>query len=153
MSAENAGPAGRLEVKLEQEISSGADRIWPYLASFDGMRKWLGPVTFDPVPGGRVLFDVKHDNQRWLMFGEIQELQEPSKICFTWQEFNTVSLECWPVPTLVTIAVEPLGSSCRVSLVHSGFEQLPDSRYNYEQYQEGWTARNVLEHLGGMVEG
>lgn len=138
---------GVLEVRLEQLIPAPVEKVWKIVSTTEGMQKWLGPKTWEPQVGGRVLFDVSHDGTRWLMFGSVQELAEHDRVSFTWQEFDTATLACWPAPTLVTLTLEARDGGCLVRLLHSGFDALPNAEAEHAGYQQGWTSRNVLELL------
>jgi uncharacterized protein YndB with AHSA1/START domain len=140
-----------LSVELERQIAASPAAIWAVIATTEGMASWLGSRTFEPWLEGRVLFDVTHDGQRWLMFGRVLELVAEQRIAFTWQEFDTSSLAVWPEPTLVTLSLHATGGAtlCRIS--HSGFGALPDSAHQHAQYNDGWRSRDVLEKLEELV--
>ena len=146
-----AQSSGALEVRLEQHIPAPVKKVWRIVSTTEGMQQWLGPKTYEPEVGGRVLFDVRHDGTRWLMFGSVQELVEPTRISFTWQEFDTGTLNCWPAPTLVTISLAEQDGGCLVRLEHSGFDALPNAAAECASYQQGWTSRNVLELLAQLA--
>lgn len=59
------------------------------------------------------------------------------------------------IPTLVTIRLGPHHGGTHVTLVHSGFEHLPEAiaRAAYEGYRGGWTSDGDLERLKQLVEG
>ncbi|MEZ5336795.1 MAG: SRPBCC domain-containing protein [bacterium] len=141
-----------MAVELERMIKAPASRIWGIISSEDGMRSWLGPRTFEAQPGGRVLFDVTHDGTRWLMFGNVLELMPLQRIRFSWQEFDTGTLQAWPEPTVISISLTEQESGCMVRLSHSGFEKLPDAARELEGYVTGWTSRDVLAGLAALAE-
>ena len=149
---EQALKGNGLEVRLERRIAASAGKVWQIISTTEGMNRWLGTRTFEAKAGGRVLLDVLHDGTRWLMFGCVRELVNMQRVSFSWQEFNTATLSCWPEPTLVTITIEEQGDGCLVQLVHSGFEALPDSIAEHEGYRQGWTSRDVLADLASKAE-
>jgi uncharacterized protein YndB with AHSA1/START domain len=108
-------------VRLERLIHADPKRVWRTVSSVDGMGRWLGPKTFEPQAGGRVLFDVQHGDTRWLMFGTVERFEPVRALSFTWQEIDTARLTIWPFPTLVTISLVPQDAGTLVVLEHSGF--------------------------------
>lgn len=143
---------GTLEVRLEKRIEAPASKVWKIVSCPEGMGRWLGTKTFEPKVGGRVLFDVLHDGTRWLMFGSVQEMSENRSISFTWQEFDTSTLKCWQVPTLVTLTIDEQDGGCTVRFVHSGFDALPEAKSERDDYEQGWIMRDVLSDLAEMTE-
>ena len=141
-----------LVVELERHIKASPERIWSQISTKEGMQAWLGPVSWDARPGGRVLFDVTHDGTRWLMFGEILSMEEHSTLAFSWQEFDTGSLQAWPRPTRVCITIRAESGGCLVQLNHSGFEGLADPTGEHAAYVTGWTSRDVLAGLAELCE-
>lgn len=140
-----------LVVRIERLIAAPPERIHAVLASFEGLRDWLGARVFEPHVGGRVLFDAEHEGQRWIMFGTVQRLNS-SELAFTWCEVDTAARTVWPADTLVRVTLEPRDGGTLVALVHSGFEALPDAQEQFRGYEEGWASLNDLEKLARMCE-
>lgn len=141
-----------LAVEMERRINARPEKVWTILSSKSGMQSWLGPVSWEAQPGGRVLFDVTHDGTRWLMFGEVLAMVENETLAFSWQEFDTGTLIAWPAPTRVCITIAPLDGGCLVSLNHSGFEGLVDPAGEHASYVTGWTSRDVMATLATLCE-
>jgi uncharacterized protein YndB with AHSA1/START domain len=149
--------AEALVVRLERYINATPERVWQQVSTFDGMVNWLGPKTFEPQLGGRVLFDVLHGSaagkpQRWLMFGNIAVFEPARELAFTWQEFSVPDLTVWPAPTTVSVSLAPQGTGTMVTLTHSGFEALPDGAAQHKGYAEGWASLNDLAELARLCE-
>jgi len=142
-----------LVVELTRKINAPPARVWDVVSSVDGLREWLGPKTYEPREGGRILFDVLHNDQRWVMFGNITAWQPSERLAFTWQEFDINKLACWPHPTVVSIDLTADGDGTMVSLSHRGFDKLPDAEEQYKGYRQGWESLNDLEKLATMCEG
>ena len=142
----------QLAVQLEKQIRASAAKVWSVISTKAGMQSWLGPVSWDAQPGGRVLFDVTHDGTRWLMFGEILAMEENKELAFSWQEFDTGTLSAWLHPTRIRITLEEQAGGCLVQLRHSGFEKLADPAGEYASYVTGWTSRDVLSALAKLCE-
>jgi uncharacterized protein YndB with AHSA1/START domain len=142
----------QLVVELEQQVRATPQKVWNILSSREGMQSWLGPVSWEPQTGGRVLFDVSHDGTRWLMFGEVLAMVENEALAFSWQEFDTGTLIAWPAATRICITITPQDSGCLVRLNHSGFEGLADPAGEHASYVEGWTSRDVMAKLARLCE-
>ena len=141
-----------MTVRQETYIEASPERVWQVMASAEGIKQWLGPSQYEARAGAKISFDVKHNGQQFLMFGEVVTFDPPRELAFTWTE-QEVGAASWPSPTLVTLTLTPEGSGTRVKLVHSGFEKLPDATTQYEGYVQGWAVRPVLEGLKSLVEG
>ena len=145
--------SAEMKVRLERHIKAPASRVWGIISSLEGMQQWLGPKTYEPHPGGRILFDVQHGDKRWIMFGRIERFEPDIALAFGWHEVDTGALTMWPAQTLVTIALAPRDGGTLVTLTHSGFEALPDGSEQRDGYQEGWDSLNDLDALARMCEG
>lgn len=141
-----------MSVELERHVMAAPQKVWAVISTEEGMKRWLGPQNFEARLGGRVLFDVTHDGTRWLMFGEVLELVEDRQLSFSWQEFDTGTLQAWPQPTTVSVSLHEQAGGCLVKLRHSGFEKLPNAAEELQGYQTGWTSRDVLAGLATLVE-
>ena len=140
-----------LRVELERSIAAPAQSIWNLISTSEGMTSWLGSRTFEPWEGGRVLFDVQHDGQRWLMFGKVTEFAATRRLSFSWQEFDCGTLKVWPAPTIVSITLAEEGAATICRLSHTGFAALPNAAHEHSQYVSGWQSRDVLEKLEKLV--
>jgi uncharacterized protein YndB with AHSA1/START domain len=155
---DSSDPAGLL-VRLERIIRATPDCVWQEVSSPAGLGAWLGPKTYEPQIGGRILFDVLHGTrpdgaqQRWLMFGSVTVFEPEAELAFTWQEFNVPELTAWPAPTTVSIQLAAVeGGATRVTLTHSGFDRLPKAAEEYAGYAAGWASLNDLEQLAAVCE-
>lgn len=139
-------------VRLQRLIRADAARVWDQVSSEAGLKAWLGPKTYEPQAGGRILFDVQHGETRWVMWGTVQTFEPCRELSFSWQEFNTGTLLAWPASTLVRISLLEQDGGTLVTLEHSGFEALPNADEEFKGYSEGWASLNDLETLAKMCE-
>ncbi len=139
-------------VRLQRLIRASPERVWEQISSEAGLKAWLGPKTYEPKAGGRILFDVQHGETRWVMWGTVQRFEPGQELSFTWQEFNTGTLQAWPAATLVSVQLEQQEGGTLVTLEHSGFEALPNADEEFKGYSEGWASLNDLEELAKMCE-
>lgn len=141
-------------VKHEILISASPASVWDILASVDGIKKWLGPHTYEPRQGSKIDFNVTHDGGKYYMFGEVVTFNPPHELAFTWTE-QPVGGEPWPTSTLVSVTLTPEQDGTRVRLIHSGFENLPAdiAEAQFKSYERGWGMYNGLDDLKALVEG
>lgn len=134
-------------------IEAAPEKVWAVITSTAGMKKWLNPKTFEAHLGGKVDFLTTHEGVQYTMFGEVVTFDPSSTLAFTWTE-QPIGQAAWPTPTLVTIRLVPETSGTRVSLEHSGFENLPSdiAQSQFEGYTQGWGSSNDLENLKAMIE-
>lgn len=143
----------KLAIEMSVEINAPQEKVWAFLASEEGMKAWLGPEVFSPELGSEVLILVDYGETKYEMSGEVVTLDPPHTLAFTWRQ-HEIGQEPWPEPTTVTISLEPTPNGTQVSLVHSGFEKLPESyrEPEYQSYVEGWKVRNVMARLKEQLE-
>jgi uncharacterized protein YndB with AHSA1/START domain len=146
----------RQQLKVVQDvfIEASPETVWEFVATEEGIKQWLGPRTYTAREGAPIDFHVKTpDGGEFVMFGEVVTFDPPRELAFTWTQ-QTVGGDTWPEPTMVTITLEPKDGGTYVKLVHSGFENLPESiaREEYDGYVTGWEIRPVLQQLKAVVE-
>jgi uncharacterized protein YndB with AHSA1/START domain len=143
----------KMAVRHEIHINATPDRVWGVMASAEGIKKWLGPATYEPRQGSKIDFNVTHEGGKYYMFGEVMTFDPPHELAFTWTE-QPVGGEAWPASTLVTLTLTPEGDGTRVRLTHSGFENLPAdiAQEQFKGYVRGWEMYNGLPELKALVE-
>ena len=143
----------KMIVRQEIHINAAPDKVWAVMTSVEGIKKWLGPATYEPRKGSKIDFNVTHEGGKYYMFGEVMTFDPPRELAFTWTE-QPVGGEAWPAATLVTIQLTPEAGGTRVSLIHSGFENLPAdiAEDQFKSYGRGWAMSNGLADLKAMVE-
>lgn len=141
----------QLVVQLQRLIAAPPEKVWQHCAV--GIKEWLGPLTFDPQPGGRWVMDVLMGEQRWVMYGNVVRFDAPREVSFTWCEVDTAKHTVPVYDTQVSIMLEPQSGGTLVTLRHTGFDHLPDAEQQFRNYKEGWESLNDLENLAKLVEG
>jgi uncharacterized protein YndB with AHSA1/START domain len=114
------------------EIEATPERVFRLITEPDQLVKWLPEAaTFEPRVGGRVHL-VFAQGEAW---GEVTRFAPPHSVAFSWTR-ETVP----DVPTSVEITISDLGGGrCRVELVHSGWEALPDGARWRSSHAVGWS--------------
>ncbi len=127
------------------EIAHPPARVWAALTTAEGLAAWFGDeATIDLRPGGAA----------WLRFGgdatadmRVERVEEPKVFGFTWHIFGLPEGD--PRRTYVEFTLEPTSTGTRLTVVESGFAQLPDDDYRkaYDGNADGWA-----KELGELVD-
>jgi uncharacterized protein YndB with AHSA1/START domain len=77
----------------------------------------------------------------------VERVEEPRVFGFTWHIYGLPDED--PRRTYVEFTLEPAGAGTRLTVVESGFAQLPDDEYDkaYNGNTDGWASE-----LGELVE-
>jgi uncharacterized protein YndB with AHSA1/START domain len=127
------------------ELAHPPATVWAALTTAEGLSAWFGEeATIDLRPGGAAQL-------RWAsgftVGMRVERVEEPRVFGFTWQldELD----EGDPRRTYVEFTLEPAGAGTRLTVVETGFAQLPDDAYRkaYDSHTEGW-ARELGELAG-----
>ena len=132
--------------RIERTVQIGhpPDRVWAALTTAEGLAAWFGnEATIDLRPGGSAWM-------RWTG-GEtaemrVERVEKPRVFGFTWHVFGLPEDD--PRRTYVEFTLEPSGSGTRLTVVESGFAQLPEDAYRkaYDGNTQGWASE-----LGELV--
>jgi len=127
------------------EIAHPPDKVWAALTTAEGLAAWFGDeAAIDLRPGGSA----------WMKWGggytadmRVERVQEPTVFGFTWHIFGLPGDD--PRRTYVEFTLEPVGTGTRLTVVESGFAQLPDDAHHtaYDGNAEGWA-----KELGELVD-
>jgi uncharacterized protein YndB with AHSA1/START domain len=129
------------------EIGHPPVKVWTALTTADGLAAWFGnEATIDLRPGGTgwMKWDGGHTVDM-----RVERVEEPTAFGFTW------CIEGLPDDdarrTYVEFTLEPVGAGTRLTVVESGFAQLPDEIYRkaYDGHTEGWASElgELVDHL------
>jgi uncharacterized protein YndB with AHSA1/START domain len=132
--------------RIERTVQIGRppDQVWAALTTAEGLAAWFGnEAAIDLRPGGSA-------RMRW-SGGEtaemrVERVEEPRVFGFTWHIFGLPEDD--PRRTYVEFTLEPSGSGTRLTVVESGFAQLPEDAYRkaYDGNTQGW-----VSELGELV--
>ena len=118
------------------ELAAPPDRVWAALTTAEGLGAWFGhEATIDLRPGGPV-------RMRWTdgtaVDMRVQRVEEPTVFGFTWPIYGLPEDD--PRRTYVEFTLEPSGAGTRLTVVESGFSQLPEDVYRkaYDGNTDGW---------------
>lgn len=130
-------------MKVEKTIAIAAppERVWRAWTA-EISKWWTKPyyidaeraigVAIEPGAGGRFL-EKWGDNGAGYLLGHVVEWLPPQRLAFTWMERDWAG-----VSTVVRVQLQAEGQDTRVSLVHEGFDRVPDSEGQATGYAAGW---------------
>ncbi|WP_340682178.1 SRPBCC domain-containing protein [Amycolatopsis coloradensis] len=127
------------------DIAHPPAKVWAALTTAEGLGTWFGnQASIDLRPGGdaEMKWDEGHKaNMR------VERVEEPEIFGFTWNIYGLPDED--PRRTYVEFTLVPNGEGTRLTVVESGFSQLPDDvhRVAFEGNTTGWAAE-----LGELIE-
>jgi uncharacterized protein YndB with AHSA1/START domain len=134
----------RIERTLE--LGQPPAKVWAALTTAEGLGVWFGDkgATIDLRPGGAGQLTWESGDQASF---RIERVEEPSVFGFTWPLYGMPADD--PRRTYVEFRLEPMGAGTRLTVVESGFAQLPEDAYAkaFEANTGGWT-----HELGELVD-
>jgi uncharacterized protein YndB with AHSA1/START domain len=126
------------------ELAHPPAKVWAALTTAEGLGSWFGnEATIDLRPGGAARMSwTTGDNAEM----QIERVEEASVFGFTWHIHGLPDDD--PRRTYVEFTLEPLGAGTRLTVVESGFAQLPDDAHSkaFDGNTEGWA-----HELGELV--
>jgi uncharacterized protein YndB with AHSA1/START domain len=127
------------------EIAHPPARVWAALTTAEGLGTWFGnAATIDLRPGGEARMTWTSGDKASM---RIERVEEPTVFGFTWGIYGLPDED--PRRTYVEFTLEPTGTGTRLTVIESGFAQLPEDTYRkaFEGNIEGWASE-----LGELVE-
>jgi uncharacterized protein YndB with AHSA1/START domain len=129
-------------------IRAAPSSVWRWLATRDGLSRWIGAnIEIDLRVGGAYRF-LGPDDQTWVS-GRVLELVPEKSLILSWLE------ECsgWLSPARLVIKLTPLRGGTQVVLIHDGFEGIgrPDWAETVKDYERGADLHRVLDRLADLV--
>jgi uncharacterized protein YndB with AHSA1/START domain len=127
------------------DIAHSPAKVWSALTTAEGLGTWFGnQATIDLRPGGSATMtwdDGPTADMR------IERVEEPSVFAFTWHIYGLPADD--PRRTYVEFTLEPVDAGTRLTVVESGFAQLPDDAH---ETAFGGNTRGWASELGELVE-
>jgi uncharacterized protein YndB with AHSA1/START domain len=127
------------------EIAHPPAKVWSALTTAEGLGTWFGQqATIDLRPGGSAQMSWDTGDRAEM---RIERVEEPTVFGYTWHIYGLPEED--PRRTYVEFTLEPVGDGTRLTVVESGFAQLPEDAYKkaYGGNTEGWASE-----LGELVE-
>ncbi len=134
-------------IERSVELAHPRGSVWAALTTAEGLAGWFGnDAQIDLRVGGsaRMTWTSGHTaNLR------IERLEEPSVFGFTWHIYGLPDDD--PRRTYVEFTLEPAGDGTKLTVVESGFAQLPEDAHHkaYDGNAQGWASElsELVEYL------
>ncbi|MEU4340853.1 SRPBCC domain-containing protein [Nocardia sp. NPDC023852] len=127
------------------ELAHPPAAVWTALTTAEGLGTWFGhAAAIDLRPGGAAQMTWKNGHKADM---RIERVEKPSVFGFTWPIHGLPDDD--PRRTYVEFTLEPVDAGTRLTMVESGFAQLPadDYREAFDGNTDGWA-----NELGELVE-
>jgi uncharacterized protein YndB with AHSA1/START domain len=120
------------------EIAHPPARVWAALTTADGLSAWFGKEA---------KIDLRLGGSAWMRWDSghiadmrVERLEEPTVFGFTWHIYGLPEDD--PRRTYVEFTLESAGAGTRLTVVESGFAQLPGDVYRtaYDGNTRGWAS-------------
>ena len=126
------------------DLAQPPDKVWAALTTAEGLASWFGQqATIDLRPGGAASMTWDSGHTAGM---RVERVEEPTVFGFTWHIYGLPDDD--PRRTYVEFTLEPAGSGTRLTVVESGFSQLPEGAYReaFDGNTRGWASE-----LGDLV--
>lgn len=124
-------------------------KVWAALTTAEGLAAWFGNkgATIDLRTGGDATLDFEggfHQDIR------VERIEEPRVFGFTWRMLGLADDD--PRRTYVEFTLEPTPAGTRLTVVETGFAQLPDDVHDnaFTSNSNGWVEK--LDELAGYLD-
>ncbi len=127
------------------EIAHPPATVWAALTTAEGLSAWFGnEATIDLRPGGSA--GMKWDGGD-IADMRVERVEEPAVFGFTWHIYGLPQDD--PRRTYVEFTLEPVGVGTRLTVVETGFAQLPEDAHRkaHDGNTQGWASE-----LGELVD-
>jgi uncharacterized protein YndB with AHSA1/START domain len=127
------------------EVAHPPAKVWAALTTAEGLGSWFGnKATIDLRPGGSAKMTWE---QGFSVEMRVERVEEPVVFGFTWHIYGLPDDD--PRRTYVEFTLEARGEGTRLTVVESGFAQMPDElhRKAYDGNTDGWASE-----LGELVD-
>ncbi|WBQ06853.1 SRPBCC domain-containing protein [Kribbella sp. CA-293567] len=131
------------------ELKQPPAKVWAALTTAEGLGTWFGDeAVVDLREGGEARLVWSSGDKAELT---IERIEEPAVFGFTWHIYGLPEGD--PRRTYVEFTLEPAGAGTRLTVVESGFAQLPADAHQkaFGGNVDGW--RTELAELVSYLDG
>src|SRR6185312_9624014 len=136
------------QVTRSIEIHATPAKVWRFLASQEGLRRWISPnLEIDLRVGGRYRF-LGPDDKTWIS-GQVLELVPQAWLILSWLEED----QGWTHPARFVVALEACAPGTKVTIIHDGFAGTGRADWPelVADYEHGSDAHGILDTLAALV--
>lgn len=140
--------AGMQQVIRSIEIQAPPNSVWRWVATQEGLRRWISPnMEIDLWVGGAYRF-LGPDDRTWIS-GTVLELVPERSLILSWLEEGSG----WVNPARLVITLAPTASGTGVTVIHDGFEGIGRSDWGetVQDYERGADQHRILHRLADLV--
>jgi uncharacterized protein YndB with AHSA1/START domain len=123
-------------IERTMELAHPPGQVWAALTTAEGLGSWFGnEATIDLRPGGSARMSWTGGPAVEM---RVERVEEPAVFGFTWPVYGLPEDD--PRRTYVEFTLEPSGSGTRLTVVESGFAQLPGDAHRkaFDGNTDGW---------------
>ncbi|MGW6333092.1 SRPBCC domain-containing protein [Nocardia rhamnosiphila] len=120
------------------ELAHPPAKIWAAITTAEGLASWFGnTATIDLRPGGAARMTWESGDTANM---RVERVEEPSVFGFTWHIYGLPEGD--PRRTYVEFTLEPVDAGTRLTVVETGFAQLPEDEHKiaFGGNTDGWAA-------------
>jgi uncharacterized protein YndB with AHSA1/START domain len=120
------------------QLAHPPERVWTALTTAEGLGTWFGQrAEVDLRVGGQAKLTWDSGDAATLT---IQRLEPPRVFGYTWPIYGLPDSD--PRRTYVEFTLEPTGTGTTLTMVESGFAQLPETEHQaaLDGNDKGWTS-------------
>lgn len=141
------------EIRRELVVDAPIERVWEALTSAEELAQWFGDsAEIDLQPGGRARFGWSEFNSTTDCI--IEAVDRPSRFSFRWDAVSGSPVE--EVSTHVEFTLRTEGEATHVTMLESGFADLPEDAYQerIDKNTSGWDAElpELSAYLSGTLQ-
>ena len=126
-------------VERTVELAHPREAVWAALTTAEGLGTWFGDrgASIDLRPGGAAEMTWANG---YTVHMRVEQVEKPSLFAYTWQISGLPEDDTRR--TYVEFTLEAAGDSTRLTVVETGFAQLPDEVYHteYDSHAKGWVS-------------
>jgi uncharacterized protein YndB with AHSA1/START domain len=138
-------------IERTMELPHRPDKVWAALTTAEGLGSWFGTsADIDLRPGGEA--QLRWEKGASATLG-IKVVEPPRRFAYTWRIEGLPADD--PRRTFVEFTLEPTAAGTRLTVIESGFAQVPSAVFDgaYKGNVDGWDTelRELVEYLDGAV--
>jgi uncharacterized protein YndB with AHSA1/START domain len=133
------------------DLEHPPSKVWAALTTAEGLSGWFGQqAAIDLRPGGEARMSFGEDFTARM---RVERVEAQTVFGYTWHVYGLPEED--PRRTYVEFTLEPTATGTRLTVVESGFAQLPDDEHAkaFRGNTQGWASElgELVEYLDAAV--